>query len=361
MAAIRTMEHVEIYKNEAYNSFPSVVQLTDGTFALGFRTAPDRRTAYGSITHLDASSKAVAIHSADGCSWDSRPAVIWDDYFHGVQDPCLNVLRDGTLFVTFFTWKVYEQEDAPANLRPGTWHRQYDRWIGRLAGSYSIRSTDGGVTWDRPEPIGLGDVVIRGNCVERSDGSILAPLYIQEGDTSNVVIGRTTDRGQIWERYATVSGFAGEYHFHEPNLYETESGKLVLFIRSQKKQPGEGHLASPLFTAESTDGGRTWTEPQAWPIYSPSPFHVLRLTNGNVLLNYGYRYKPYGIRAIVLNAECTNIGTAAETVIRDDGLGSDIGYTSAVQLSDGRVLIAYYFYNESDGNRYIAGSLCQVE
>ncbi|MDF2662209.1 MAG: hypothetical protein K0Q94_5000 [Paenibacillus sp.] len=324
MAKLTTIAHMEIYKDEHYNTFPTVVPLHDGTFRLGFRQAPDRRDAYdGAVTHVDASSKAVSIGSADGIVWDSKPTVIWDDFFHGVQDPCLNVLQDGSLFVTYFTWKVYEQTDAPAELKAGSWHRVMDRWIGRMAGCYSIRSVDGGMTWDTPALVDLGDVVIRGNSVEVEDGSILAPFYEQDGDTFNVVVGRTENRGGTWERAAVIPGYEGQYHFHEPN-------------------------------------GRTWSAVKMWPIYSPSPFNALRLADGRVLLNYGYRNKPFGIRAHVLDAECTDLGSATESVIRDDGLGSDIGYTSAVLLADGRVLITYYYYLD-DGTRYIAGSLCQVE
>lgn len=363
MAAVKTITHVEIYKDEHYNSFPTVVPIHDGTFRLGFRQAPDRRIGYdGAITHVDASSKAVSIGSTDGIVWESKPMVIWDDFFHGVQDPCLNVLRDGSLFVTYFTWKVYEKDDAPAELKAGTWHRVMERWIGQMAGCYSIRSVDGGKTWDTPTLVGLGDVVIRGNSVEMDDGSILAPFYEQDGDTFNVVVGRTEDRGLTWERLALIPGYEGRYHFHEPNLYKTEAGKLVLFIRSSKldREQGEKQSAAPLFTSESEDDGHTWSEVHMWPFYSPSPFNALRLADGRVLLNYGYRYEPFGIRALVLDAECTNLGTATECVIRDDGLGSDIGYTSAVQLADGRVLITYYYYME-DETRYIAGSLCEVE
>lgn len=363
MTAVKVVRHMEIYKDGHYNTFPSITRLAGGGFRLGFRQAPDRRAAYGGvITHVDASSKAVSIRSADGLAWESATEIIWDDFFVGVQDPCLNALRDGTLFATFFTWKVVEEQDAPTERKPGAWHRVMERWMGRMAGCFTVRSADGGRTWDRPVLVGLGDVVIRGNCTELADGAILAPFYEQEGDTFNVVVGRTADRGQTWERYAVIPGYEGRYHFHEPTLYRTESGKLVLFIRSSKlkREPGEEQTASPLFTSESTDGGRTWSAVKLWPIYSPSPFNALRLADGRVLLNYGYRYKPFGIRALVLDAECTNLDSAPESVIREDGLGGDIGYTSAVQLDDGRVLITYYYYLE-DGSRHIAGSICEVE
>src|SRR5690606_29259578 len=107
------------------------------------------------------------------------------------------------------------------------------------------------------------------------------------------------------------------------------------------------------------DDGRTWSEPVKREAYSPSPFHALRLQSGRVLLTYGYRLKPYGLRARLLDPECNEIDGAEEIVLRDDGPGTDIGYSHAVQLEDGRILITYYYYDEAGGKRYIAGTWCE--
>jgi hypothetical protein len=116
----------------------------------------------------------------------------------------------------------------------------------------------------------------------------------------------------------------------------------------------------PLYTSESYDNGRTWTNVREHAIYSPSPFHALQLQSGHVLLTYGHRYPSYGIRAYVLNGECTNIDEAEQIVLRADGLGRDIGYTSAVQLDNCDILVTYYYFDEN-GERYIAGTLCREE
>jgi sialidase-1 len=75
--------------------------------------------------------------------------------------------------------------------------------------------------------------------------------------------------------------------------------------------------------------------------------------------SFGYRYKPYGLRAIMLDSECTDFRIENEVILRDDGLGTDIGYTSSVLLDNGEVLITYYYYDEEDGYRYIAGTICR--
>lgn len=357
MSHLTPVEHLTIYKDAGYNTFPSVVKRPDGTMLLGFRQAPDRRPAYPH-GHIDPSSKAVTVSSRDGIHWDAAAAVLYDHFLYGVQDPCLNQLRNGTLLATFFMWKVMDPDDAVT--RKFRDRNVYGNWLARPAGAHSVRSTDGGKTWDKPVPFPIAGS-IRGNGVEMSDGALLVPLYCPTEDgLSRVHILQTGDQGQTWEECSVIESQDG-HHFHEPTLHRTPSGKLVVFTRSLHTlvEPGKEREKSPLYTFESKDNGRTWSPPVRRPFYSPSPFHALGLDNGRILLTYGYRLQPYGIRAIMLDAECERWAEAEETVLREDGLGVDIGYTSAVQLDDGRILVTYYYYDEADGNRYIAATLCE--
>lgn len=353
------VKHIILYKDRRYNSFPNVVANGEGTFVAAFRQAPDRQSTYG-LQHVDPSSKAVYVTSADGESWSSEANDLYDDFFYGVQDPCLNVLADGTIFATCFMWKVAELEDVQQN--PEFEYKVYGNWLGKLVGAYTLRSADGGKTWDRPLPVELGTLAIRGNVVELDGGSLLVPLYGVRNGLSRVVVGRTDDRGAAWSEHAVIEPEEG-YGLFEPNLYRTPSGKLVLFARCHKRNPlpEDGREAYPLVTAESLDDGLTWSAPVRRPFCSPSPFHPLRLRDGRVLLTYGYRYKPYGIRAVMLDAECERWPEARETIIREDGYGGDIGYTCAVQLHDDQVLIAYYYSLEGERERYIAGTICSLE
>lgn len=92
------------------------------------------------------------------------------------------------------------------------------------------------------------------------------------------------------------------------------------------------------------------------------PFHALRLPDNRVLLTYGYRHAPYGIRARILNAECTDYATAQEFIIRDDGGGTDLGYPWAVMIDEHRVLVTYYFnYEQLRGTRQILGTILEIE
>ncbi|WP_405455615.1 sialidase family protein [Paenibacillus sp. HJGM_3] len=354
---LRKINDTVIYQDENYNSFPNAVVLPDGTLIVGFRQARDLQRLYGKVTHVDPASKAVYVTSSDGGrTWDSNASLLHDDYLRGIQDPCLNVLKDGSIFCTFFCWKAFASEDVENRLP--TDHHIYDRWIGRLEGLYSIRSNNGGEQWDDPIRILGGAGAVRGNAAEFPDGSLVLATYGGNEHKERVVVMKTSDKGMSWSSLAVLEH--PDYILGEPNLYLTPSGKLVAFIRTAPKAAGKsGPGTHPLITAESQDGGLTWSELAERPFFSPSPFHALRLRSGNVLVTYGYRYAPYGVRAFLLDAEC-NFEHAEETVLRNDGLGYDIGYTSAVQLPDDRIIVTYYYYDDS-GRRVIAGTVCMEE
>ena len=90
------------------------------------------------------------------------------------------------------------------------------------------------------------------------------------------------------------------------------------------------------------------------------PLNALRLPDKRVLLTYGYRHKPFGIRARILNPECTDYLPSEEIVLRDDGGNSDIGYTWPVMLDKIKILVVYY-YNIADGTRHIAGTILEIK
>ena len=119
------------------------------------------------------------------------------------------------------------------------------------------------------------------------------------------------------------------------------------------------HFGDQACIARSTDGGKTF---QKWEGmgFKGHPFHALRLRDNRVLLTYGYRHQPRGIRARILNAECTNFATAPEIVLRNDGGTTDLGYTWSVQLDRKRVLVSYY-YNIGTGTRHIAGTIIEID
>lgn len=350
-----------IYKSREhgnnYNTFPSAVLTKDGNIVVGFRQARDMRHRFGGTEHYDPASRASALISRDEGKTFSL-SLIYDDFVEGVQDPSLNLLRDGSLFGTFFCWTV-QNKSTTAGLEhpsPEEWSPYDARYIARLAQLYTIRSTDGGLTWDKPLPVSKERLALRGVCAELSDGAILLPAYrMQERNCWKVCIHRSEDRGKTWRPVATLDH--PPHGVNETSLFVTASGKVVAFLRSSYFERGNPATA-PLLTAESHDNGATWSKPLERKLHSPSPFHPLQLQSGRVLVSYGYRFAPFGIRAVLLDGECEQWDTLEEVVLREDGQDEDLGYTSAVQLSNGEIWIFYYMY-DSDGYRYIAATICR--
>ena len=159
------------------------------------------------------------------------------------------------------------------------------------------------------------------------------------------------DKGMSW-KYSCPVATDETAHFNEASMYETPKGDLISFLRTSKF---DDHAC----IARSTDGGKSF---QPWEDmgFQGHPLHALRLPDNRVLLTYGYRHEPYGIRARILNPECTDFKTAPEIILRDDAGSRDIGYTWSVQLDEKRVLVTYY-YNLENGTRHIAGTILEID
>ena len=191
----------------------------------------------------------------------------------------------------------------------------------------------------------------RGALYEAKDGRILwiVAAHDNVNKTSNYLI-TSKDKGLTWEYTGEVAKDPG-ISFNEASVYETPKGDIVGFLRT-------AGYDDQAVIARSNDGGKTFK----WESmgFQGHPMNALRLPDNRVLITYGYRHKPFGIRARILNAECTDFKTAPEIVLREDGGNGDIGYTWPVQLSEDRVLVVYY-YNKENGLRYIAGTILEVK
>jgi hypothetical protein len=82
---------------------------------------------------------------------------------------------------------------------------------------------------------------------------------------------------------------------------------------------------------------------------------MIHLRDGRLTLTYGYRLKPFGIRAKFSTDAGGTWGE--EVILRQDGGTWDLGYPRTVQRSDGKLVTAYYFADSVDSERYIAATI----
>lgn len=346
-----------------YASFPSIVKKADGEFLLSFRRAPDRRVVFGEKgnNHVDPNSYLVSMTSKDGLNWEREPELLYAHDFGGSQDPCLLQLRDGTLLCASYGW-AFLREDGLENLPDPHFQNRYGSVF---LGGYLLRSIDGGRKWSAPiypphiepevhvNPMGNPiPAYNRGAMYEGKNGRIYwvvaANDRLSPRRTSNYLL-VSDDKGKNWEHLSTVAKDE-EVIFNEASIYETPKGDLVAFIRTD-------NFEGQAVIARSTDGGKSFGQWQSMG-FKGHPLQATRLPDDRVLLVYGYRHQPYGIRARILNAECTDFATAEEIVLREDGGNGDIGYPWAVVLDDHHALVTYYF-NINNGTRHIAGTIIE--
>lgn len=354
-----------IYQDQNYYStFPSVVKKSNGEYLVAFRRAPDRKVVFKEEgnSHVDPNSYLVGLTSKDGVNWTEEPELIYSHAFGGSQDPCLLQLKDGTLLCASYGWAFLE-EDGLEKIKKPHFANKYGTVF---LGGYLVKSVDGGETWKGPiyppsiapevNHTPMGNKVPaynRGAMYEGKSGRIYwivaASDSKEKRKTSNYLL-VSDDKGNTWKHLSTVA-VDDEVVFNEASAYETPKGDIIAFIRTAK-------FDDQAVIARSKDGGKTFEKWESMG-FQGHPLQALRLPDDRVFLVYGYRHKPYGIRARILNPECTDFATAEEIIIREDGGSTDIGYPWAVNMGDDNVLVTYYF-NKDNKTRHIAGSILKI-
>ena len=80
---------------------------------------------------------------------------------------------------------------------------------------------------------------------------------------------------------------------------------------------------------------------------------MVLLDDGRLLIVYGYRVKPYGIRA--RTSEDGGRSWGPELILRDDGGSGDLGYPRVVKQPGGKVMVGYWFNTADDPIQFNGG------
>jgi len=220
------------------------------------------------------------------------------------------------------------------------------------SGGYLERSEDGGRTWQRTDIPGLDTYVSCSSpwaCTQLPDGTVLRAFMVRQDEASSgsVVVAITRD-GRTAEVVPVMGDPENKLIFtEETRLHTTSDG--VVWMLTRVHGPG-----APIWQAVSKDGGRTWdAHPTEIDARQSPPSGMVKLDDGRLVLVYGYRDAPFGIRALVSEDEGLSWRTDHVLVLREDGEGFDLGYPRAVKLPGGDV-VAVYYYATADQIRHIA-------
>ena len=307
----------------------------------------------GRESHVCPFGRVELMRSRDeGRHW-SFPRVLIDGPIDD-RDAGVVETAEGSLLVTTFTSIGYADILARAeeleSQGKGKWPREkLDRWQAihsRITaaereielGSWMIRSTDGGRSWSAPYRCPVNSPH---GPIQLADGRLLYAgkifWYGPSGQSKGRIgVCESTDDGQSWRWLAEIPARKGDDldGYHELHAMETTDGALIAHIRNHNTANERETLQS-----RSTDGGKTWSVPRAFGVWG-LPSHLLRLRDGRLLMSYGYRRPPYGNQARVSQDQGRSWSEAI--TISGDGISSDLGYPSTVELNDGSLLTAWY-------------------
>jgi carboxypeptidase Q len=256
-------------------------------------------------------------------------------------------LPDGSLLATGnYGWENFTEADRERLGKQG--YYLFDQKDGNAPGVVSVirrvlmaRSIDGGRTWQTGEvPLGfMPHLAIYGNAIVLRDGTYLQPAWgrfdlAKEPRWVSSLALRTADGGRHWDvaRIAQATTF----DFNETSLAEASNGDVVAVMRTNAQKE--------IWTAYSTDSGKTWSTPRDSGMRGSTPW-IVRAASGELVAIYTRREKQLfpstGVFASVSRDNGRTWDIAHEATLRDTGTRRVDGYPQAVALADGSVYTVY--------------------
>ena len=228
------------------------------------------------------------------------------------------------------------------------------------ANQFVMVSPDRGKNWSQPVRLREYDFTTLGgrpSYVVRDDGMVLLFGHGRRGASPSIpTIFCSTDGGASWGIMGEIVPTPQLPNAIMPYPLILSDGRIVAAVRRQFPHVQDAYTQVYV----SADGGLSWaflsrvTEVGA-------PASLTELGDGRVVCVYGYRRRPWGIRARVSADGCATWGE--EIVLRDDGGSWDLGYPRTHLRPDGMLVSVYYFNSREDevqqtgGVRHIAASI----
>lgn len=324
-----------------YFAWPSVARLQNGKLAV---TASGYR-----YEHVCPFGKSVISYSEDDGNSYTLPAACIDTPLDDRDTGILAFGKSGVL-VTSFNNNVAFQRAWRASI-PAFFDAYLDTVTpedeNKYLGSEFRISQDCGVTFG---PIFKSPITSPHGPIELSDGTILwvGRTFYSGADfisgKEQIEVHTVSPDGTM-KRIGTVPPIfrnGKPLISCEPYALELPDGTILCHIRVE----GEGLFT--LYQSISRDKGVTWSEPeQILEDRGGAPAHLLRHSSGILISVYGYRDRPFGIKAMF----CRDNGKTWDTGYRlyQNEYTDDLGYPCTVELDDGTLLTVFYAHPESKG------------
>lgn len=325
--------------HQLYEAWSTVIRRRNGQLCLAF--------SGGRRRHICPFGRLEFMQSDDnGDSW-TWPRVVLDTALDD-RDGGLLETQKGTLIISTFTSDAYQpilkkaEQAAVEGTLPwsaqelGDWQQAHHRTLSSpqsQAGQWILRSTDGGASWSHPIPSLVNSP--HGPTTLKS-GSLLYAGKELWGGEGRVGFSISHDDGQSWQWLSTLPTRPGDdpAHYHELHAVEADNGTIIVQIRNwNERNQGE------TLQSESLDGGLSWSIPHEIGVWG-LPSHLLKLSDGRLMMTYGYRREPFGNQARI--SDNHGLTWSDPITISDDGTCTDLGYPSTVELDSHHFLTIWY-------------------
>jgi sialidase-1 len=352
------LSHVVVAREPGkYLAWPSVAKMPLGELIVAFSGDRD--------AHVCPFGKTQIVRSSDGGKTWGAPETVNDTPVDD-RDAGLSCTRGGRLIVTWFTldysageyykalspeklalykpkYDTVTAEDRLMWTNPGIVRQQW------LRGHFLRTSDDAGRTWG-PAVRTTGSAPH--GVIERSNG-VLGYLgnqsYNDVGRADLLTYEESKDGGKSWWLVGRVPMFTEATdctvsYLCEPHVVEAGDGSLVGVYRHEIKGGKDldaTQRENVLYFNRSTDGGVTWTKPKPSGLIG-KPAHIMKLSDGRLMVSYGHRFKPYGQRVAFSSDNGETWPVEDVIAIREDAPNGDLGYPASVELADGTILTVYY-------------------
>lgn len=346
-------------KNE-YPAFPSIVKLEKDKYLVSFRLAPKNKKNY---SHLHSLSKAIVLTYYKNKIINTAEIAKEDDA--AKQDVQLFRVDDKTIIAYYFRYTFHPQSEIDL-LKENTF-LEYNNTIALLSGIGYCISYDNGKTFSKANTIvlknGMKNFAARGSMV-KVNNEILMPIYaykkyINKNNSKYQCYVIYTKDLINWDiksflcetEYRKIENKKSKVEYVEPSFIY-HNNVLWAFIRTHVND--EYAFTSLSY---SLDNGKSFTKP-CFTNIKGYPLNPLKIDESRVLLSYGYRLKPYGVRAIILNDlnELKNFSDydiqKREIIIEDKMKSSDCGYPWC-DNDNNKIYCVYYGYDNKDKIRKI--------
>jgi predicted neuraminidase len=196
-------------------------------------------------------------------------------------------------------------------------------WWGMLA-----QSEDGGRTWGKPRRLPDGILgPIKNKPIQLANGDILCPSSTEDHGW-RVHFERTTDGGATWQKSEPVNDGL-KIAAIQPSILSLSEGHLQAVGRTRQQR---------IFEISSLDGGKTWDQMRLTELPNPnSGIDAVTLKDGRHLLVYNHTTRNRSPLNVAVSAD----GKAWEAALVLEDTPGEFSYPAIIQTADGLAHITY--------------------